>query len=937
MQVPLRKSFRFRILLVSIVVETLMLTFLIFNSVRLVDQAITEQTNIRLYSVRPLLEAALGSKLFERDYVSTMEILNRLISSNVEGFNYIVILDEQNKVFAKAGDVKTDQLPAIDTDVRSAISDGIFDTISPLYVGNYQVGSARYGVSITSFLKSKSDLIKQGLLIASGEILLTLIILTITGYFLTRHIGELIRFANLVTSGNYEASTLKASDDEFGVLSNAFQRMTRNIKQRIDELYQSEQALARSKAEFESVFNSIVESVLFVDPSRVVIMTNPSVASMFGYRPEELIGKTLEFLYRDEADYHAQAARFVDVGTAQGEPFEVVYKRRDGTTFIGETVLSVVRNQDEQLLGFVGIVRDVSERIEAQRALAESRERAQVTLESIGDAVITTDTDGIVQYLNPVAEEITAWSSLDATGRPLIEVFNVLNEHTRLAATNPVTECLRKQRIIDVTDGMVLISRDGREYHIEDSAAPIRNYEGTVIGAVLVFHDVTKTRSLSRQLAWQASHDSLTGLLNRNQFEAHLQRMLVDAQKHKTEHALFYLDLDQFKLVNDTCGHIAGDELLRQLSRLLEAQLRETDYLARMGGDEFGVLLEQGSLQGVTEIADRLRKTVEDFTFVWEDKPFRIGVSIGVVQINHLSQSLSHIMSAADMACYIAKDSGRNRIHVHTPDDRELEQRHGEMHWVTKLNQAIEEDRFVLYCQKIRPIAQGGQPGHYEILLRLQEGDTIISPMAFIPAAERYNLMPQLDRWVVAKVFDWLQKYGDKFDGLFTINLSGITLGDKTFLPFVTSQFENHVVDPGRICFEITETAAITNLSLAMGFIAEIKRHGAYFALDDFGSGLSSFNYLKNLDVDFIKIDGAFVRDIDKDLVSYTMVESICHVSRVMGLQTIAEFVETESILRKITDLGVDYAQGYGIHRPQALSQLFQVKIGNSSSSGSSA
>jgi len=933
-QVPFHKSFRFKLLLVSIIVEALMLSFLIFNSVRLVDQAINDQTNVRLHSVRPLLEAALGSKLFQRDYVSTVEILNRLITSEYEAFNYIIVLDEEQKVFAKAGAVEQDHLPVIDVDVASAISDGVFDTVSPLYVGNYQVGSARYGVSIASFLQSKADLIQQGLLIASIEIALTLIILSVTGYLLTRHIGELIRFAKQVTSGNYDATVLKSSGDEFGVLSSAFQRMTKNIKLRIDELFDSEQALSRSKAEFESMFNSISESVFFVDSSRVVIMTNPSVVTMFGYRPEQLKGKTLEFLYRDEVDYHAQSGHFTDSMSVRGESFEVEYRRKDGSTFMGETMLSVVRDEQHQLLGFVGIVRDVTERIEAQRALAESRERAQVTLESIGDAVITTDTQGVIQYLNPVAEQITEWTLEQATGQPLEEVFNIVNEYTDRPAKNSIEECLRFQRIIEVSDGSLLISRTGREYFIEDSAAPIRNYDGKVIGAVLVFHDVTKARNMSRQLAWQAAHDSLTGLMNRNQFEAYLQRVLVDAQKHGAEHALLYLDLDQFKLVNDTCGHVAGDELLRQLSRLLEAQLRETDYLARMGGDEFGVLLDEGSLDVVSEIADRLRKTVEEFIFVWEEKSFRIGVSIGVVQINHESESLSRIMSAADMACYIAKDSGRNRIHIHTPNDSELEQRHGEMHWVTKLNQAIEEDRFVLYCQQIRPTGKevGSKYKHYEILLRLEEGDKIIQPMAFIPAAERYNLMPQLDRWVVSKAFEWLQENSSEYDGVLTINLSGMSLGDKTFLPFVISRFENSGIDPARVCFEITETAAITNLSLAMGFIAEIKRHGARFALDDFGSGLSSFNYLKNLDVDFVKIDGAFVRDIDKDLVSYTMVESICHVSRVMGLETIAEFVETDSILRKLTDLGVDYVQGYGIHRPMRLSQLFQAKAGKASS-----
>ncbi|MBD3669785.1 MAG: EAL domain-containing protein [Gammaproteobacteria bacterium] len=931
MKIPFHKSFRFRLLLISIFIELLMLSVLIFNSVRLVDDAINEQTRVRLHSVQPLLEAALGTKLFERDYVATEEILNRLISSDVEGFKYIVVLDEENQIFAQAGEFNTETRPELDQDINSAIDDGVYDTRSSLYVGKYQVGNVLYGVSIHSFLRSRADLLEQGLIIASVELILTLIILSLTGYFLTRHIGELIRFADQVSSGNYDASRLTTNKDEFGVLANAFQNMTRTIKLRIDELYSSEQALARSKAEFESVFKSITESVIFVDKNRVVIMSNPAVSSMFGYEPGYLEGKTLEFLYVDETLYHAQAKRFTGDRAFLGEPFEIEYRRKDGSTFTGESVISAVRDANNELLGFVGIVRDVTERIETQRALAESRERAQVTLESIGDAVITTDTEGRVQYLNPVAEEITAWDTEQAMGRPLAEIFHIVNELTKLPIRDPVKRCLDEEKIIDISEGSILVNREGIEYLIEDSAAPIRNYDGEVIGAVLVFHDVTNTRSMSRQLVWQATHDSLTGLLNRNEFESYLSHMLAECKRYETRHALLYLDLDQFKLVNDTCGHVAGDELLRQLSHLLQSQLRETDYIARMGGDEFGILLDEGDVSLIREIADRLRKTVEEFIFVWNNKSFRIGASIGVVQLSEESESISQVLSAADMACYIAKDSGRNRIHIHTPDDREVEQRHGEMHWVSRLNEALEKDHLLLYCQKIRPLSDRNGVEHFEVLLRLQDGDTIIQPLAFIPAAERYNIMPQIDRWVVTKVFDWLQEYGKDFDGVITINLSGTTLGDKTFLPFVTQCFNERGIDPAQICFEITETAAITNLSLAMGFIAEVKRLGASFALDDFGSGLSSFNYLKNLDVDYIKIDGAFVRDIDKDLVSYTMVESICHVGRVMGLKTIAEFVENDAILQKLSDLGVDYVQGYGIHRPQALGQLFQAMADSSS------
>ncbi|MDH5183851.1 MAG: EAL domain-containing protein [Gammaproteobacteria bacterium] len=774
---------------------------------------------------------------------------------------------------------------------------------------------------MSSMLKSRSDLIEQGMFIALSEILLTLIILSVTGYFLTRHIGKLIYFANKVTAGDYDIKPGAAGGDEFGVMAKTFATMANTIKERIEELHKSENALSRSKAEFEAIFSCLAGAVIFVDRQRRVLFTNNNVEAMFGYSPESLHGKTLEFLYKNPAAYLENAVKFNENMGEENSHFVSDYVRKNGEEFTGETVLSVVCDAEGELLGFVGIVRDITEQLAAHRALAEETERVQVTLQSIGDAVITTNTSGEVVYLNPVAEKITGWSLQDAIGKPLQDVFYIVNEISRLRIESPVERCLKEQRIIDMNDRLLLLNKEGREYFIEDSAAPIRNHDGEVFGAVLVFHDVTKSRAMSQQLVWQATHDSLTGLLNRNHFESNLRRLLVDAEKHQHQHAMLYLDLDQFKLVNDTCGHIAGDELLRQLSRLLQSQLRDTDNLARLGGDEFGILLDNQSHEEVDHVAERLRRMVDEYVFVWKEKSFRVGISIGVVYIDSESKNLTSVLSEADMACYIAKDSGRNRIHVHTPDDKEVALRHGEMHWVAKINEALKNDSFALYVQQIKSLKNNAHP-HYEILIRLPSMGEIIMPMAFIPAAERYNLMPKLDRWVVAHTFKWLREDGKDYEGVLTINLSGTTLSDKDFLPYIISELTHSDINPSQICFEITETAAISNLGLAIGFINEVKRQGAFFALDDFGSGLSSFNYLKNLPVDYLKIDGSFVRDIDRDLISYTMVESICHVGRVMGLKMIAEFVENESILKKVEELGIDYAQGYGIHKPEPLINL---------------
>ena len=395
------------------------------------------------------------------------------------------------------------------------------------------------------------------------------------------------------------------------------------------------------------------------------------------------------------------------------------------------------------------------ERKRTANLLYEQKERAEVTLHSIGDAVITTDNQGRIDYLNPIAEQLTGWGNDEAHGRALPEVFVIMNERTRLRALDPVARCLRDGQIVALANHTVLINRQGREIAIEDSAAPIRQRDGRIVGVVMVFHDVSQSRAMAQQLTWQATHDTLTGLINRREFEKRLAQALAEAKTDHHQHVLLYLDLDQFKIVNDTCGHVAGDELLKQLAVLLQTKLREGDVLARLGGDELGVLLSYCPEEQAHRVADNLRLTVREFRFNWEGKSFDIGVSIGMVVIDAECLSVGELLSAADMACYAAKDSGRNRIHIYRREDLELAQRHGEMQWVNRLTRAVEEDRLVLYRQRILSIADPtGAEEHYEILIRLRgENDEIIPPGAFIPAAERYGLMAAVDRWVIRTLF----------------------------------------------------------------------------------------------------------------------------------------------------------------------------------------
>ncbi|MGD8567777.1 MAG: EAL domain-containing protein [Gammaproteobacteria bacterium] len=557
--------------------------------------------------------------------------------------------------------------------------------------------------------------------------------------------------------------------------------------------------------------------------------------------------------------------------------------------------------------------------------LYEAKEQAEVTLHAIGDAVITTNSAGEVVYLNPAAEHLTGWRHEDAVGRNIAEVYCVKDENGKNTVDHPIYQGKIDGQAMALHPHCILTSRDENEYIVKDTSSPLYNHGGNKFGMVLVSRDVTHERTLANQLSWQARHDSLTGLANRRQFEHTLMTLLSNFDVEGAKHALLYLDLDQFKLVNDTCGHIAGDELLKQIVILLKSNIREADLLARLGGDEFGLILEGCPMDKAERIANQLVEAVREFRFVWKGKVFSLGVSIGLAMIDEHRRDAETVLSAADAACFIAKDKGRNRVWIHQLDDAEVAQRHGEMEWASKINTALEENRFLLYYQKVQPITENDGRHYYEFLVRMvNEAGEIISPMSFIPAAERYGTMVAIDRWVLRRVFSWLGKNSQKIKphDVYSINLSGQSLCDDSFLQFCVSEIVNSKIDPRNICFEITETAAISNWSHASAFVTALKSRGCRFALDDFGSGMSSFNYLKNLPVDYIKIDGAFVSDMLTDSVDQVMVNAINQIGQSMGIKTIAEFVENQEILEMLKQMHVDFAQGFGVHVPEALEPL---------------
>ena len=612
---------------------------------------------------------------------------------------------------------------------------------------------------------------------------------------------------------------------------------------------------------------------------------------------------------------------------SQGEAAQFDEKRSDEfgylARFINRALNSLTQRQSE--------VVSALERAQAsEQALSEEKERAEVTLHSIAEGVITTDETGRIQYMNPVAETLTGYTQEEATGMSIARVLQLRDEHNGRPVDSSVFGCLRSNDVARALSGRILVQRNGNEIAIEENAAPIRDGNGLTMGAVLAFADVSQNRELTRRLSYQASHDTLTGLFNRREFERQLRIALHNAAEQNTLITLCYMDLDQFKLVNDTCGHVAGDELLRQLAHTLKHELRDSDTIARLGGDEFGVLLQGCTLEDAGRLASKLRKAVREHHFTWDGKTFEVGVSIGVVPLSANTGGVTEALSAADVACYAAKEGGRNQVHVYESDDDELQRKRSDMQWVSRIRQALKEDRFQLYQQPIVAVNSADPllAEHHEVLIRmLDEEGRLLAPGQFMSAAEQFGLMADIDQWVLRNTLNWLTASGERGSRRLAINLSGQSLSSGAFLDTVTDIFTASRVNAKRICFEITETAAIANLDNAMRFITALKAMGCEFSLDDFGSGMSSFAYLKNLPVNYLKIDGSYVRDLVHDRVDRSMVEAVNQIGHAMGMQTIAEFVEDSATLGALAAIGVDYAQGYGIARPRPLDELCTARV----------
>jgi diguanylate cyclase (GGDEF)-like protein/PAS domain S-box-containing protein len=696
------------------------------------------------------------------------------------------------------------------------------------------------------------------------------------------------------------------------------------IAERADQLLARLQQEAATRAEREFVYRRLAEAMneaVAVERDGIQV-ANAKFAELCGVAsPAQLVGRPLaELVHPDFAELMNEHLRRHREGLPAPQRFEAELRSGGGVAPRLEFSFTRISYEGSPALLVTAVEMSPHPRTDEVR---RGQATAWEALDALGEGVVTTDVEGRIVYVNKAAEAVTGKPAADALGKTLLEVIQLVEETDRKALVDPVRQCLSTGGRVHVgRRGMVLAGDGEAERSIELAVSPLRDPAGELSGTVITLRDVSDLRGLTRQMSYQASHDALTGLVNRREFERRLEESLEAAHGAGQRGVLCYLDLDRFKAVNDECGHTAGDAMLREVAALIRDAVRDSDTVGRLGGDEFGMLLVGCPLDKARQIADDVVRAVADYRFVWKDKIFNIGVSVGLVELSRESGALEDVIGAADSACYLAKKQG-NHVQVYSARDEAVARSRGEIHWLQQLQAALKDGRFELHAQPIVPVemATVSGPG-LEVLLRLRDDNGIaVAPSEFMRAAERYRLMPHVDRWVVQTALAALGRGVIRLPPgrSLCINLSGQTLGDAGFLEFVVDSLDRTGVTPDRICFEVTENTVITNIEHARRFIGVLHGMGCQFALDDFGRGLSSFANLKNLQLDYLKIDGYFIRNLASDTVNQAMVTAMIKLARSLNFRVIAEHVEDMSALESARRMGVDFLQGYQVGRPQPL------------------
>jgi len=756
------------------------------------------------------------------------------------------------------------------------------------------------------------------IIVLSALLLLAIIVGVVLWSGKKRSTGRMARLNQDMLEASQDASVGRRlsvpADPDAAQLASTINRLFDAVGERDDKI--------RGRDRLFTDFAKTLPEIVIVHDEKI-LLANESAAGLIGLESQQLIG-------REVADLVKPAYRALFRNTMSKRlAGENVPRRLEIQLINGNEAGLWVEAQSSNIefhghRAILTIARDVSHRKSLEVSLGRSKRQAQYTLESIAEGVITTDNDGHIDYMNQSAETLIGTVRDDAAGHRVGELFTLVDDADRRPLGDPVERCLAMRRRVNMGRRAVMVTSDGEHEHsIEITASPIRGPGSSISGTVVVFHDVGEIRGLTQRMSYQATHDPLTGLINRREFERRLDEAMDSAHAEEAVHMLFYMDLDRFKAVNDSCGHLAGDNMLREVASLIKEQVRDSDFVGRLGGDEFGALLVGCPIEKARQIAADICTAIADYRFVWKDKIFNIGISVGLVEISHVSGTLQDVLSAADSACYVAKQEGRGKVHVYSARDEAVARERGDIQWLRQLQTALHEDKFTLAIQPIIAMSGGIESGPaFEVLIRLPDSHGRTPDTAeFLRPAERYQLMPQIDRWVVNAALMAMSSGEIKIASgrSCAINLSGQTLGDESFLSFVVESLDRTGVAPSAICFEVTEAAILSNVQHAQRFIEVLHGIGCEFSLDDFGSGMGSFSSLKHLPIDYLKIDGAYTRNLQADAVNQEMVLAMIKLARTMQFRIVAEEVEHQEDFDWLRDVGVDFVQGHFIEAPMPL------------------
>lgn len=905
-----------------------MLSLLVANSFRLIQNSLSNQGLTRVEEIRPLLNAALSGPLAQRDYGTIQEILNEI--QNPNGIAYLAVFNNDNKLIASTGWNAHRPLPELDTELNG--DDGYFDTQSIISVAGQKYGVLHYGLSTEFLTAAKSQLLQQSLLIAAAEIALSVLLLALIGYWLTRHLALLTRASQEVATGNFNILLPVKTRDEIGQLSSAFNTMSVAIHTRIT-------ALSEGESKFHAIADYTYGWESWLNPEGKLIWINPSIERVTGYTVDECM-KMTDFpsclaVLEDVERVHL-ACKVALQGKSKGEYFEFQLRRKNGHVIWIVVFWQSIYGANGEPQGIRTSMLDITERKEAEivlhNALSELKssdearslylsnmeeERARLVslLAAMNMGILFVNSDNQVMYYNPAFSRL--WlipEDVPLEGKAAEDVLkysgNVLARPDHFSR-----HILSVLETHEVSDSFEITMADGRI--ITQLSYPVRDHERRFIGRLWIYEDITRERQTAEQLIYLAERDSLTGLFNRRRLNDELTRLLAISDRHHTRGALIFFDLDEFKYVNDTFGHRAGDTMLIRIAGEVGALVRRNEILSRLGGDEFALLMPDATEKEAEALAERVVRAISQIPFRFEGQNFRLTTSLGIALYPEHAATTEELIAHADAAMYQAKESGKNAWRKYRPDldtSREMVTR---LTWNDRIGSAFEKNLLRLHYQGVYHAASG-ELAHLEVLVRMvdeQDHERLIMPGHFIPHAEKSGQILELDRWVIRESIAMLAK-SESIPSL-AVNISGRSFDEPTLPHYIAEQLSLFKVAPRRLLIELTETSAVSDLHDAERFIEALHNTGCTTCLDDFGTGFSSFAYLKHLKADVLKIDGLFIRDLPNERDNQVFVKSIVDVARGLGKKTVAEFVENADILAMLKRMGVDMVQGYHLDKPQ--------------------